>query len=75
MLFSCKLLAITNIDQQNQISKEDREIFDISDKFFKICELLDEYDVKSLNFITNKIFITDLCHEKKKLILCYEFCQ
>ena len=66
MLFSCKLLAITNIDQQNQISKEDREIFDISDKFFKICELLDEYDVKSLNFITNKIFITDLCHEKKK---------
>ena len=32
-------------DQQNQITKEVRELFDISNKFFQMCELLDEYEV------------------------------
>jgi len=45
-------------DQQNQITKEVRELFDISNKFFQMCELLDEYEVISLDDITNKIFIT-----------------
>jgi hypothetical protein len=37
--------------QRNQITNEDRKLFDISDKFFQICELLDEYAI-SLNDTT-----------------------
>ena len=60
-------------DQQNQIIKEDRELFDISNKFFKMCELSDEYEVISINDITYKIFITDLCYKKKNLICATTF--
>ena len=60
-------------DRQNQITKEERELFDISNKFFKMCELSDEYEVISLNDITNKIFITDLCYKKKNLICATTF--
>ena len=35
-------------DKQNQITKEEREL-DISNKFFKMCELSDEYEVISNN--------------------------
>ena len=50
-------------DQKNQITKENRELFDISNKFFKTCELLGEYEVISLNDKTNKIS-TDLSYKK-----------
>ena len=59
--------------QQNQITKEERELFDISNNFFKMCELSDEYEVISLNDITNKIFLTDLCYKKKNLIFATTF--
>ncbi len=49
--------------KKNQITKENRELFDISNKFFKICELLGEYEVISLNDKTNKIS-TDLSYNK-----------
>ena len=38
-----------------------------------MCELSDEYEVISLNDITNKIFITDLCYKKKNLICATTF--
>ena len=38
-----------------------------------MCELSDEYEVISLNDITNKIFITDLCYKKKNLLCATTF--
>jgi len=32
-------------DKNNQITQDDKKLFDISNKFFKRCELLDEYEV------------------------------
>ena len=61
-------------DQNNQITQNDKKLFDISNKFFKICELLDEYEVIPIDQITSKILILDFNY-KKKCNLCYYFCQ
>jgi hypothetical protein len=70
--FTCDLPDIQP-DKKNQITKEDRELFDISNNLFQICELLDEYEVISLNDITNKIFITDFYYKKKNLLCATTF--
>ena len=36
-------------DQNNQITQNDKKLFDISNKFFKICELLDEYEIMPIH--------------------------
>ena len=38
---------------------------DISNKLFKICELLDEYEVIPIDQITSKILILDFNYKKK----------
>jgi hypothetical protein len=38
--------------------------FVISNNFFKICELLDEYEVIPIDQITNKILILDFNYKK-----------
>ncbi len=55
------LIQNFQIKKKIQIKKEDKELFDISNKFFQICELLKEYEVISINdiTITKKILITD----------------
>ena len=62
-------------DQNNQITQNDKKLFDISNKFFKICELLDEYEVIPIDQITSKILILDFNYKKKKSNLCYYFFQ
>ena len=62
-------------DQNNQITQNDKKLFDISNKFFKICELLDEYEVIPIDQITSKILILDFNYKKKRSNLCYYFCQ
>ena len=42
-------------DKNNQITQNDNKLFDISNKFFKICELLDEYEVIPIDQITTVI--------------------
>ena len=53
-------------DQNNQIIQDDKKLFDISNKFFKICELLDEYEVIPIDHITSKILILDFNYKKKQ---------
>jgi hypothetical protein len=61
------LIQNFQIKKKIQIKIEDKELFDISNKFFQICELLKEYEVISINdiTITKKILITDLSYKKK----------
>ena len=67
LLFSCSLQFTCDLpdiqpDKKNQITKEDRELFDISNNFFQICELLDEYEVissKKKNLLCATTFVTD----------------
>ena len=54
-------------DQNNQITQNDKKLFDISNKFFKICELLDEYEVIPIDQITSKILILDFNYKKKAI--------
>ena len=60
-------------DQNNQITQNDKKLFDISNKFFKICELLDEYEVIPIDQITSKILILDFNYKKKKVICATTF--
>ncbi len=60
-------------DKNNQITQDDKKLFDISNKFFKRCELLDEYEVIPVDQITNKIFILDFYYKKSNL--CHYFCK
>jgi hypothetical protein len=56
--------------QTNKIKLQNKiENFSI----FQICELLDEFEVISLNDITNKIFITDLSCKKNNLFFAPTF--
>ena len=55
-------------DQNNQITQNDKKLFDISNKFFKICELLDEYEVIPIDQITSKILILDFNYKKKQFV-------
>jgi hypothetical protein len=43
-------------------------LFDISNKFFEICELLDEYEVIPIDQITSKILILDFNYKKKAIL-------
>ena len=52
-------------DKNNQITQDDKKLFDISNNFFKICELLDEYEVIPIDQITSKILILDFNYKKK----------
>jgi len=54
-------------DKNNQITQDDKKLFDISNKCFKICELLDEYEVITIYQITNKILILDFNYKKKAI--------
>ena len=60
-------------DQNNQITQNDKKLFDISNKFFKICELLDEYEVIPIDQITSKILILDFNYKKKNVICATTF--
>ena len=60
-------------DKNNQITQDDKKLFDISNKFFKICELLNEYEVIPIDQITNKILILDFNYKKSNL--CHYFCK
>ena len=60
-------------DQNNQITQNDKKLFDISNKFFKICELLDEYEVIPIDQITSKILILDFNYKKQKVICATTF--
>jgi hypothetical protein len=51
-------------DKNNQITQGDKKLFDISNKFFKRCELLDEYEVIP---VTNEILILDFYYKKKAI--------
>ena len=53
-------------DKNNQITQDDKKLFDISNKCFKICELLDEYEVIPIDQITSKILILDFNYKKKQ---------
>jgi hypothetical protein len=55
-------------DQNNQIIQDNKKLFDISNKFFKICELLDEYEVIPIDHITSKILILDFNYKKKQFV-------
>ena len=55
-------------DQNNQITQNDKKLFDISNKFFEICELLDEYEVIPIDQITSKILILDFNYKKKQFV-------
>ena len=44
------LIQNFQIKKKIQIKKEDKELFDISNKFFQICELLKEYEVISIKW-------------------------
>jgi len=60
-------------DQNNQITQNDKKLFDISSKFFKICELLDGYEVIPIDQITSKILILDFNYKKQKVICATTF--
>jgi hypothetical protein len=55
-------------DKNNQITQDDQKLFDISNNFFKRCELLDEYEVIPVDQITNKILILDFYYKKKQFV-------
>ena len=42
--------------------------FVISNKFFKICELLDDNEVILIDQITNKTLILDFNYQKKQFV-------
>ena len=55
-------------DKNNQITQDEKKLFDICNNFFKICEFLDEYEVKPVDQITNKILILDFYYKKKQFV-------
>jgi len=60
-------------DKNNQITQDDKKLFDISNKSFKICELIDEYEVITIDQILNKILLLDFNYKKSNL--CHYFCK
>ncbi len=54
-------------DQNNQIHQKIKNHFEITNKCFKLCELLDEYEVITINDITCKILLFEMNYKKKKI--------
>lgn len=54
-------------DQNNQIQQKIKNHFEITNKFFKLCELLDEYEVITINDITCKTLLFEMNYKKKNI--------
>jgi hypothetical protein len=59
-----------NPNQSNQVNPELKKKFEISNKFFKICEISDEYELMKVEEINEKILCFEFNDNGKNLLCC-----
>ena len=57
-------------DQDNQIPSDLKKKFEISNKFFSICEILNEHEYIKIDEIIEKVLCFDFQYKEKKM-LCF----
>ena len=59
-----------NPNQINQVNPELKKKFEISNKFFKICEISDEYELIKVEEINEKILCFEFNDNGRNLLFC-----
>ena len=64
---------LKNPNQQNQVTKEVKQAFEKSNKFFKICEITNEFELIKLDDINDKLLVFDFYYMEKNVLCITEY--
>lgn len=64
---------LKNPNQQNQVTKEVKQAFEKSNKFFNICEITNEFELIKLDDINDKLLVFDFYYMEKNVLCITEY--